>query len=308
MTPPAVGLLGGALLVSTTAPMVLHRFHGIAGAPRVGLVAWLGAALAALGMLVAAGPLAFLDTHLRVAVRAPLVNESFLAGCIGMLHRPGVPALAATLLATAAVVHVVLVLTRRGSHTRQRARSVQLAFERLGKHDPALGAVVVPYGDPVCFCLAGANPRIVISSGALAVLDESQVEAVLSHERAHLAGRHHVLTTVATGLARALPLPLFRDLPGQVELLVERAADERASRRCGRQEVASALQRMVHRAVPGALAATGGSLAIRMTYLTAPCAPTLKLRAVVALSAIATVTALGPVVTLMLACELTWVP
>lgn len=134
---------------------------------------------------------------------------------------------------------------------------------------------------------------------------------MLAHERAHLAGHHHALLTLARGLANALPIvPLFRALPQQVELLVERLADERAGTRCGRGTVARALLRMVDHAVPGAaLGATGGDLTTRMTYLLHPAAITGPGRPALLLSpAIALAIALAPTAVLTLACVLGWAP
>lgn len=302
--------MGGALLVATTAPALLRRYQGMLAAPTVGLIAWLGAAGVALGMMFAAGPLALLDAHLWLAARTKSFSGSFLAGCIGVLHRPGAAALTATLVATTLVVYVAFVLARNRAKRRNQTRLYSRTVERLGHHDARLGALVVPYAEPVCFCLYDGTPRTVISSGALQLLTARQVEAVLSHERAHLSGHHHALTSLSRGLARAVPLPLFRALPEQIELLLERSADEIASTQCGRGQVASALARMVDHGVPGtALAATGGSLDTRMSYLLDPASsPRLRARTLVSWLLIAVVTAVGPVTLLTLACELSLAP
>ncbi|MEV6234722.1 M56 family metallopeptidase [Saccharopolyspora shandongensis] len=301
--------MGGAVLIATTAPVLLRRCQGMVSAPTVGLVAWLGAAVAALGMMVAAGPLALLDARLWLAAHAKPFS-GFLAGCIGMLHRPGAAAFAASLLASAIVVYVFLVLVRTRSKRRSQARAYSRTLERLGRYDARLGALVVPYSKPVCFCLSGDAPLIVISSGALQTLTARQLDAVLSHERAHLNGRHHTLTAAAQGLSRALPLPLFRALPEQIELLVERLADERAGNRCGRDQVASALLRMMEHTVPGtALAATGGSVQTRVSYLLDPAGcPRLRLQTLASWLVAAAVTALGPATILTLACGLSLAP
>jgi Zn-dependent protease with chaperone function len=46
------------------------------------------------------------------------------------------------------------------------------------------------------YCVPGRLPTIVVTTGALAVLEPEQLAAVLAHERAHLAGRHHLLLAV----------------------------------------------------------------------------------------------------------------
>ncbi|GAB3677779.1 M56 family metallopeptidase [Saccharopolyspora tripterygii] len=280
-------------------------------APALGLIAWLGAAGASLTMLLAAGPLALLDAHLWLAARTQPFSGPLLAGCIGMLHRPGTAALTATVAATAAVVYLAFILARNRSKLRNQTRLYSRTVERLGRHDARLGAIVVPYPKPVCFCLSEATPPIVISSGALQTLTTRELEAVLSHERAHLSRHHHALTSLALGLSRAVPLPLFRALPEQIELLLERQADERASKLCGRDQVASALSRMIdHGTMPGtALGATGGSMDTRMSYLLDPDnSPHLRAHTLVSWFLIAVVTAFGPVTVLTLACELSLAP
>lgn len=309
MTPPAVGLMGGAFLIATTAPALLRRCQGMVSAPTVGLVTWLGATVAALGMMVAAGPLALLDAHLWLATRTNPFSE-FLAGCIGVLHRPGAAALAATILASALVAYAGVTLARTRSKLHKQARAYSRTLDQLGRYDARLDALIVPYAKPVGFCLAGDTPQVVISSGALQNLNAHQLDAVLSHERAHLQGRHHALVAVAHGLARALPLPLFRALPEQIELLIERIADERASTQCGRGQVASALLRMTEHPMPtAALGATGASVSTRVSYLLHPAScPRLRLQTVVSLVIAAAVTTLGPVAVLTLACGLSLAP
>src|SRR4029077_5352450 len=101
---------------------------------------------------------------------------------------------------------------------------------------------------------------IVLSSGALAVLDSAQLTAVLAHERAHLAGRHHLLISLARRLRASFPaVPLFTQGPGEVARLAEMCADDAAARRAGRGTLVAALLAM-GTGTPGpatALAATG---------------------------------------------------
>ena len=55
------------------------------------------------------------------------------------------------------------------------------------------------------YCLPGRPNTIVISRPALTALTEAQMDAVLTHERAHLDGHHHLLLASTRALARALP-------------------------------------------------------------------------------------------------------
>ncbi|WP_338600570.1 M56 family metallopeptidase [Saccharopolyspora sp. SCSIO 74807] len=311
MTSPAVGLLCGAALVATVAPSLLHRQRGLLASPRLGLVAWFGAAGAVLTMLAVAGPVTLVAPRVDVFSVQPQGLTSFLAGCVGLLHRPGLISLGSAVLATGLTGYTCVVLAAHVHRTRQASHDHRAELAEVGRVDPGSGTILVPYARPVCYCLAGSPSRIVLSTGARDTLSARELDAMLAHERAHLAGHHHALLTLARGLARALPVvPLFRALPQQVELLVERLADERAGTRCGRGTVARALLRMVDHAVPGAaLGATGGDLTTRMTYLLHPAPVTRTGRPVLLLSpAIAVAIALGPTAVLTLACVLSWAP
>ena len=73
-----------------------------------------------------------------------------------------------------------------------------------------------------------------LTTGALAVLDPEQLAAVLAHERAHLAGRHHLLLAVTRSLAAVAPfVPLFARGAAEVARLAEMRADDAAVRRAG---------------------------------------------------------------------------
>jgi hypothetical protein len=95
---------------------------------------------------------------------------------------------------------------------------------------------------PAAYCVAGRPAAIVVTSGALAVLDPPQLSAVLAHESAHLAHGHHALATATRGLAAAFPgVPLFTRGAAEVTRLTEMAADDSAARTSGRPALVAAL-------------------------------------------------------------------
>jgi Zn-dependent protease with chaperone function len=103
--------------------------------------------------------------------------------------------------------------------------------------------------------VAGRPAAIVVTSGALAVLDPPQLRAVLAHERAHLAHSHHALATVTRGLAAAFPgVPLFTRGAVEVARLAEMSADDTAVRTSGRPALVAAL---IAIATGAAVASTG---------------------------------------------------
>ena len=115
-----------------------------------------------------------------------------------------------------------------------------------------------------------------LTSGALAVLDPGQLTAVLAHERAHLAGRHHLLIVLTRGLAAAFPgVPLFTRGPAEVARLAEMCADDSAARLSSRPTLVTALLAMgTGAAVPAAaLAAATCAVTARVQRLLEPAPP-----------------------------------
>jgi Zn-dependent protease with chaperone function len=92
------------------------------------------------------------------------------------------------------------------------------------------GGATILCGSEVIVASAGlGRPRVVISAGALASLDDQELEASLDHERGHIARRHRFLFLLA-----ALMGSLARFLPGtrlatqQLAYHLERDADNYA--------------------------------------------------------------------------------
>jgi Zn-dependent protease with chaperone function len=146
-----------------------------------------------------------------------------------------------------------------------RARHRQLALLGLLAHDdPKVpGALVVDYPAAAAYCVPGLRSAIVISAGALDLLDQAELAAVLAHERAHLRARHDLVLLPFTALLRAFRWSaLAREANREVALLVEMMADDRAQRRLPARELATALLRVGAyggRAPTGALAIADGS-------------------------------------------------
>lgn len=232
---------------------LLARAAWPARAPRWGVAAWL--ALSA-GMLLAATStgLALLVADMGVSASlSGLLRECVMA--LRAQYQTPHGALAAAIGTTLAVgVGLVSVLAvARELFVASRARTAHrtalaLAGRRWdapscrgGRCASATG-VVVDHHRPVAYCLPGRGGRIVLSSAALTALDPAELDAVLAHERAHLAGRHHLLLAISAGLARAFCfVPLLTQARTQTAVLVEMLADDRACREGEPLIVASAL-------------------------------------------------------------------
>ena len=86
----------------------------------------------------------------------------------------------------------VLVLSWvRTARTRRRHRELLELVVRPSAELPDTRLLEHPA--PVAFCIPGARPLLVLSSGMVAELDGDQLAAVVAHERAHLRERHHLL-------------------------------------------------------------------------------------------------------------------
>jgi len=100
--------------------------------------------------------------------------------------------------------------------------------------------VVMPDPDVDAYALPGWPSRIVVTTGLLEALSPGGRRAVLAHEHAHLARRHHWFVTIAHLAAAANPL--LRPLARAVDYTVERWADEQAAVVVGdRRVVATAI-------------------------------------------------------------------
>lgn len=244
----AACLLAFSMVVAVLGPPLLGRVTRAGAAPRLGMIAWTTAVASVLAAWAIA--LAVLIAQL---VRAWGAWDRLARGCFttlqvasrggyGWLLQVGLGALT-TLTALALgvlVVRVTAALRRSRTHTSLHAEAARLAA--AGAPPGPGGALVIDAEQRSVYCLAGRRPTIVITRAALAALDDAQLAAVLAHERAHLAGRHHQLLAFTRALAKVLPrLRLFTDAAAALGRLAEMCADDTAARRHGRDAVVDAL-------------------------------------------------------------------
>jgi beta-lactamase regulating signal transducer with metallopeptidase domain len=299
---PALLALLYALAVAWYLPALLARLTARGTSARLGLAAWLTAMASVLVSLLVA--LQFLA---RAAIAgwsrlAEAVCRSVAGGACGpAVYQNAIFELAVGLATLAAALTLAVLawrygrgVQRRQRRTREHAEIARMTCRRL------LGpgaAVVLDAAPRLAYCLPGRPATIVLSSGALAVLDPAQLTAVLAHERAHLAGRHHLLLSLTRGLGASFPaVPLFTLGPGEVARLAEMCADDAAARRAGRRTLVAALLAMgTGTPVPAAaLAATGCATAARVQRLLEPPGRAPRARCVLALMAVTLLLALMP--------------
>jgi Zn-dependent protease with chaperone function len=269
-------LLVYAASAGTVGSRLLSRVGWAVRAPLMGIVIYLAAAWSVLAALGLAG--------LTLAVHATALGgglSHLIGACVLRLRAtygtPGgatVAGLGLTLAGAVAARTAFTATTYLRVTGRQALRHAQTA-RMVGQPAPALGAVLVEYAQPAAYCVAGRHPTVILTTGAVQALDPGQLEAVLAHERAHLAGRHHRLLAVARIGRQVLPfLPLMRDADQQVARLVELHADDAATRACDPRSLATALVLLATAASPASALAAGATDSVqRIHRLLGPAEP-----------------------------------
>src|SRR5579859_2527025 len=257
-------------------PRALGRAGWTARAPQLAIVTY----LAAEWSVVAAAGLA----GLTLAVHATALGgglSQLIGACVHRLRdtygTPGGATVAGFGLIMAGAVVARTAFTA-STHLRaagqQALRHAQTA-RLVGRPEPALGAVLVEHSQPAAYCVAGRQPTVILTTAAVQALDPGQLDAVLAHERAHLAGRHHRLLAVARIGRQVLPfLPLMRDTEQHVARLVELHADDAATRACDPRSLATALVLLATAASPASALAAGATDSVqRIHRLLGPAEP-----------------------------------
>jgi len=183
--------------------------------------------------------------------------------------------LAGAVMARTAVTAVTHLRAVR-QHALRHAQTARL----VGHREPALGAVLVDHAQPAAYCVAGPHPTVILTTGALQALNPDQVDAVLTHERAHLAYRHHRLLAIARIGRQVLPfIPLMQDADKQITRLVEMHADDAATAGRDAGPLATALVVLARGAgpAPGLAAATTDAMQ-RIQRLLRPVEPLSRIR------------------------------
>lgn len=245
MTALLLGALGLTLSLLVPGPLVRARWT--ARAPGAAIVLWQSITLA--GILCALG----------VVLAGPqeLVHE------LGSREPVGATVLVAALaVAGLIIVRLLVSLARVSYRSRARRARHRMLVDLLNSADPDDTLRVLDGPLPFAYCLPGRHPRVVLSGGALEVLDEAQVDAVIAHERAHLRQRHELVMESFTAFYRAVPGPLRSPLPLRaVHLLLEMVADDAARRRSGAEPLRTALEVLGDAVSPDAPDEVGGSAA-----------------------------------------------
>jgi beta-lactamase regulating signal transducer with metallopeptidase domain len=184
-------------------------------------------------------------------------------------------------------------LLRARASSRRHAQSAHIVGRRVAGVD----GLVLDAPQKMAYCLGGRPETIVVTSAAIATLEPAHLDAVLAHERAHLAGRHHLLLAITRALAASLPrIRLFTLAETEIAWLLEMCADDTAARRHGTAVLLAAILALAGPdPIPSpALGANTVGVCARVIRLADPATAAARVRARLLLAAVTAVVVFGP--------------
>ncbi len=204
--------------------------------------------IGALGLLTALFMLERLAETWRIGGRAAAADHTLtLAG--QKLSYPVANASAIAILMLAALglaitLRAVAAGVREGVRSRRLVRRLHSRSRRTTARPGSAGVWVIDDPHPDALVAGLIRPRVYVTTGALALLDEGAATAVLAHERHHAARRDPLRQAAGRVLTDALFfLPSLRHLTDTEQQLSELGADESALA-AGRPALARALLAM----------------------------------------------------------------
>ena len=175
-------------------------------------------------------------------------------------HWPKILAALLIVLVLGRLVYSVIV-------TMYRMHELSVDTSRIGERGDDV--VEVTTRAPLAMTVGVLRRRIIISSSLARLLTPLEREAVIAHERAHVAGHHPVILLLAQSLVLAFGrIPPVREAARCIVVGLEVAADDAAVVAVGDPfVVASALERMAGPPASGALAVADTEVAVRARRL-----------------------------------------
>jgi TonB family protein len=273
----AIGIVTAAVLATCPRAMARTRYL-IAGA---GLVAMTLAPLVTLGLVWQTAPAMTSDLPaFAVDVAVQATGGGTLSTATLMPWLPvavGVWAVGVLLLTARLVVAWLRTEQVRRRDVQVVSEGLQAAVRRLA-HDLGITRPIGLFESPwidVPTVIGWLQPTILLPLGALTGLSVQQIEAVLSHELAHIK-RHDYLVNVLQHLAETVFFyhPAVWWLSRQIRIEREHCCDDVAVEACGNTAIyaraLASLEESRQRQTTFALAATDGSLVDRVRRLVRP--------------------------------------
>jgi Zn-dependent protease with chaperone function len=264
-----------ALLLSGPVPAMLARATWPTRAPRAAIVLWQCIALAAVLSAFSAG----IAIASRLFVPGPdgrptatITSEVAAIGWPLWLVYVAVFLLTVLIGGRLAVafVQVAIATRRRRAHHRMMVDLLGVSPESIPRQcTRESGLRILDVAQPLAYCLPGVRSRVVVSEGTLNTLSDTEIAAILSHERAHLRARHDLVLEMFMAVHAAFPrFVRSASALDAVRLLIEMLADDAAVRAAGPTPLARALVACAAGRTPsGALAAGGPTTVLRLRRL-----------------------------------------
>ena len=265
-----------ALVLSGPVPAVLARASWPQRAPRAAIVLWQSIALAAVLSAFSAGIAIASRLFVPGPDGRPTATVTSEIDALGWpLWGALVVVFALTLVIgarlTYAVLQVAIATRRRRAHHRMMVDLLDMSHESNPPQvcTKASGLRILDVKQPLAYCLPGVRSRVVVSEGTLKSLADNEIDAILTHERAHLRARHDLVLEMFTAVHAAFPrFVRSGNALDAVRLLIEMLADDAAVRAAGATPLARALVACAAGRTPsGALAAGGPTTLLRVRRL-----------------------------------------
>lgn len=264
-----------ALVLVGPAPSWLARARWPLRAPRAAMALWQSIAIAAVLSAFSCGLAIAANLLVPDAQGRPTTNPFDEIESLGVvLWTVYVSVFLITLLIGARLFYTVIRVAMRTRARRSAHRELIDLLDRMDRTVPgdplsARDVRMLEVDQPMAYCLPGLRQRVVISEGTVARLRRDELDAVISHERAHLRARHDLILEAFIAVHEAFPrFVRSRSALGAVQLLVELLADDTAIRCAGRKQLGRALVACADSVAPrGAMAIGGPSTLTRVQRL-----------------------------------------
>jgi Zn-dependent protease with chaperone function len=236
-----LGLVALAIALAWPVPRLLARVTTVRRGPRAALVLWQSTAVAAVLAALFAAPAAV----------------PWIVGTAPRLQDVWPIATLAALLTGIVTVRLLISGDRVGRNLRSVRRRHRELVDLLAMEGDG-HTRVLEHQTPTAYCLPGVRRRIVLTQGTIDRLSPDELEAVMAHERAHLAARHDLVMEFFTVVHEAVPRFVRSSTAlREVHLLIEVLADRAAVRRAGVVTTARAIVGMAEGPKPA------GTMAMR---------------------------------------------